>query len=56
MIIKDKILELLKVKRELSVKELTDQLFVSKQAIHLALIVLLNEELVEKIGRTPKTI
>ncbi len=56
MIIKDKILELLKVKRELSVKELTDQLFVSKQAIHLALIVLLNEELVEKIGWTPKTI
>lgn len=56
MIIKDKILENLKSFGDLSVKELTDNLLVSKQAIHLSINQLLSAGKVEKLGRTPKTI
>lgn len=56
MIIKDKILEALKAKGDLSVKEMVDMLDVSKQAIHVALNQLLEQETIVKFGRTPKTI
>ncbi len=41
---------------ELSVKEMTDRLDVSKQAIHISLNQLLEKGEVVKFGRTPKTI
>ena len=56
MIIKDKIVESLKAKGDLSVKEMVDMLDVSKQAIHVALNQLLEQEIIVKFGRTPKTI
>lgn len=56
MLIKFKILELLKVKGDLSVKEMSNNLEVSKQAIHVVLSQLLDLEEIEKFGRTPKTI
>lgn len=56
MKIKDKIVEALKEKGDLSVKELVDMLDVSKQAIHVALNQLLEEDFIVKFGRTPKTV
>lgn len=56
MKIKDKILIALKEKGDLSVKELVDILHVSKQAIHIAINQLLEQEIVSKFGKTPKTI
>lgn len=56
MTIREKILIELESKGELSVKELVDRLDVSKQAIHLALNTLMENELVVKFGKTPKTI
>lgn len=56
MKIKEKILLLLREKGDLSVKEMVDILDVSKQAIHIAIIQLLEKELIVKFGRTPKTI
>ena len=56
MKIKDKIKIALKEKGDLSVKELVDMLHVSKQAIHIAINQLLEQEVVSKFGRTPKTI
>ncbi len=56
MILKNKIIELFKSYNELSVKEIGNNLMVSKQAIHYALNQLLAENKVEKLGRTPKTI
>ncbi len=56
MIIKDKIKQALQDKGDLSVKELVDMLHVSKQAIHVAIKQLLEEKIVIKLGRTPKTI
>ena len=56
MLIKDRITEALKEKGDLSVKELVDSFEVSKQAIHVALGQLLELDIVEKFGRTPKTI
>jgi predicted DNA-binding protein YlxM (UPF0122 family)/phosphoribosylpyrophosphate synthetase len=55
MKIKAKIYNLLKVHNELSVKELVDELLVSKQAIHNAINQLVEEKLVEKLGKVPKT-
>lgn len=43
-------------KKELSVSEITNTLFVSKQMVHLVLNKLLEIGFVEKFGRTPKTI
>ena len=54
--IKDKIIELLTEHGDLSVKEMVDILDVSKQAIHVALVQLLESDIVIKLGRTPKTI
>jgi DNA-binding transcriptional regulator GbsR (MarR family) len=56
MNIQQKIQALLLANGDMSVKEMTDQLLVSKQAIHLAINKLLEKDLVEKFGRTPKTI
>ncbi|NJN42833.1 MAG: hypothetical protein HC811_11980 [Flammeovirgaceae bacterium] len=56
MKIKDKIIAALKESGDLSVKELVDSLNVSKQAIHVAMNQLLEEDAVIKFGRTPKTI
>lgn len=56
MSIKEKILELFVESNELSIKEIGDNLLVSKQAIHYAINQLLAENKVEKIGRTPKTV
>ena len=56
MKIRDKIENALKEKGDLSVKELVDMLHVSKQAIHVAIKQLLEQDIVSKFGRTPKTI
>lgn len=56
MKIRDRIEKALHDKGDLSVKELVDILHVSKQAIHVALKQLLEEEVIVKFGRTPKTI
>lgn len=56
MRIKDKIEIALKEKGDLSVKELVDMLHVSKQAIHIAINQLLEQDIIVKFGRTPKTI
>ncbi len=56
MKIKDKIQIALQEKGDLSVKELVDMLHVSKQAIHIAINQLLEQDIVSKFGRTPKTI
>ncbi len=42
--------------KELSVKEITDRLGASKQMVHIVLKHLLDLGVVEKLGRTPKTI
>ena len=49
-------MELFVETNELSIKEIGDNLLVSKQAIHYAINQLLTENRVEKIGRTPKTV
>ncbi|MEO6219237.1 MAG: hypothetical protein ABIO81_02335 [Ginsengibacter sp.] len=56
MKIRDKIEIALKEKGDLSVKELVDILHVSKQAIHIAITQLLEQDVIVKFGRTPKTI
>ena len=56
MKIKNKIEKALDEKGDLSVKELVDMLDVSKQAIHIALNQLLEQDIILKFGRTPKTI
>jgi len=56
MFIKDKIIAALTEKGDLSVKELVDMLHVSKQAIHVAISQLLEQDKLVKFGRTPKTI
>ncbi len=56
MSVKSSILGLFKDDSELSVKEIVDRLHVSKQMAHIALNQLLSENVVEKLGRTPKTI
>ncbi len=55
MKIKHRITKALQEKGDLSVKELVDILHVSKQAIHIALKQLLDEDEIVKFGRTPKT-
>ena len=56
MKIRDKIEAALTEKGDLSVKELVDMLHVSKQAIHVAITQLLEQDVIVKFGRTPKTI
>lgn len=56
MNIKSKILSLFKESEELSVKEITDHLQVSKQMVHRVINQLVSENIVVKLGRPPKTI
>lgn len=56
MTVKSRILELFSHNRELSAKELTDRLGVSKQMVHIALKQLTNQQVIERLGRPPKTI
>lgn len=55
MSIKEKIILLLEEHNELSVKELTDMLLVSKQAVHYVLNQLQESKQVIKFGKSPKT-
>jgi predicted ArsR family transcriptional regulator len=56
MKIKEKILTLFESQKDLTIKEITDSLLVSKQALHLAMNQLIKNSQVIKLGRTPKTI
>src|SRR5688572_1282491 len=56
MTTKEKIRDLLVKYNELSIKEITQQLAVSKQMAHTAINQLLEEGRVEKLGRPPKTV
>ena len=56
MTVKSNILKLFLVNNELTVKEIVGKLDVSKQMVHLVLTKLLEENTVQKFGRTPKTI
>jgi phosphoribosylpyrophosphate synthetase len=56
MKIKEKIVLLFEQKKELTVSEIVNELFVSKQMVHLVLNNLLEINFIEKIGSTPKTI
>jgi DNA-binding MarR family transcriptional regulator len=53
---KDRILNLFEENGDLSVKEITDKSFVSKQMVHRVLNDLLQEQAIIKLGRSPKTI
>ncbi|MBK7311493.1 MAG: hypothetical protein IPI93_12075 [Sphingobacteriaceae bacterium] len=55
MTIKEHIIELLEECNELSVKEIVSKTNASKQMVHLALLKLIDEKTVRKLGRTPKT-
>ncbi len=56
MTIKEKITQLFKESTEWTVHELTDKLGASKQMVHIALNQLVGEGLLQKLGRTPKTV
>ncbi|MFA7445341.1 MAG: hypothetical protein WCY89_05290 [Flavobacteriaceae bacterium] len=56
MTVKEKIIQLFEERKELRVTEITNELLVSKQMVHLVLNDLLTNQSIEKIGRTPKTI
>jgi hypothetical protein len=56
MTVKSAIKGLFETSRELSVKEITTLLPVSKQMVHIALNQLVEEGFLQKLGRTPKTI
>jgi len=53
---KEAIIKLFEQDSELTVKEITDRLLVSKQMVHLVLNQLLEKGIVIKLGRTPKTV
>jgi phosphoribosylpyrophosphate synthetase len=56
MSVKSNILSLFEQTKELSVKEVTDKLQVSKQMVHIVMNQLVADNIVEKLGRTPKTV
>lgn len=56
MKIKDKILNFFKEKKELNIEEISTQFDISRQYVHRVLLDLLNENEIEKFGKTPKTI
>lgn len=56
MTIKSRILELFEKTPELTVKEIVDRLMVSKQMVHVVLKELTENNFLEKLGRTPKTV
>lgn len=53
---KEKIIQLFESKKELSVTDIVNEISVSKQMVHLVLNDLVENNFLEKIGRTPKTI
>ncbi|MFL5763367.1 MAG: hypothetical protein ACJ77K_05440 [Bacteroidia bacterium] len=53
---KETILKLFKEQKELTVKEITGRTGLSKQMVHLVLKQLLESKIVEKFGKTPKTL
>lgn len=56
MTVKEQILALFKSYNELTVKEICDKLQVSKQMVHIVMKAMLNDNVVEKLGRVPKTV
>lgn len=56
MTVKEKIVTLFTEITEWTVHELTDKLGASKQMVHIALNQLVEEGLLQKLGRTPKTV
>lgn len=56
MTIKESLIELFERNAVVSVKEITERLFVSKQAVHSALNQLIEDGFVQKLGRAPKTV
>ena len=56
MYAKEKIIQLFEIKKELSVTEIVNETSFSKQMVHLVLNALVENNFIEKIGRTPKTI
>jgi hypothetical protein len=56
MTIRDKIKELFEEKGELTIKEIVNRLGTSKQMAHIVVKELLEEGLLQKLGRAPKTI
>jgi hypothetical protein len=56
MSVKSSILSLFQQRRDLTIKEMVDSLQVSKQIVHRVINQLVAEHLVEKFGRSPKTI
>ena len=56
MKIKNKIIQLFELKKELSVSEIVNDLSISKQMTHLVLNDLVENNFISKIGSTPKTI
>lgn len=53
---KNDVFELFRQKRELSVKEIVELLGISKQTAHSALNRLVDQNMIEKLGRPPKTV
>lgn len=53
---KEKIIQLFERRKELSVTEIVNEISISKQMAHLVLNALVENNFIEKIGRTPKTI
>lgn len=56
MTVKENIIQLFNERKELTVTEITNELLVSKQMVHLVLKKMLSNGFIEKIGRTPKTV
>lgn len=56
MTAKEKIIQLFEIKKELSVTEIVNEINASKQMVHLVLNTLIDNNFIDKIGRTPKTI
>lgn len=53
---RDRILNLFEGNGDLSVKEITDKSFISKQMVHRVLNDLIEEQAIIKLGRSPKTV
>ena len=56
MSVKTDVTKLFETLNELTVKEITDNLGVSKQMVHITLNRLIEENFLEKLGRAPKTV
>lgn len=56
MTIRESLIELFETDKDFTVKELTERLLVSKQAVHTAIKQLVEDEFLQKLGKAPKTI